>query len=383
MTFATMGDMAQTFLLRKHNADLKTRLNTLTKELSSGEASDKTAKLSGDYRTVGSIERSLTLMDSYDRNLVESRVSAESMQVKLGHLSDSLEDLAGNLIFAYSTGSDDAYEMAGSQAKDTLESTLSILNMSYGGRALFAGTAFERAAIKDIELIEQYEADGVTETDAYQYYVTKNGQDAATPMSMLDKVAAYVNDATAPVLPGAGTLGVPTNTDDLLAKVDQWFSNVGSPGFMADAYNGATEASGPVLVGENQTIALDLTAADSEFVDAVKSLVTATMLADTSTLSSDPEERGEMVKRSAELLLDAQEGVIRRSAHLGAIEQRIETIEATNAASRTTLEFARSELLEVDPYDTATEVQSVEVRLEMLYTLTARLSRLSLANFLT
>ncbi len=47
------------------------------------------------------------------------------------------------------------------------------------------------------------------------------------------------------------------------------------------------------------------------------------------------------------------------------------------------MEIARTELIGADPYDTATEMEAVQGQLETLYTVTARLSRLSLADFLT
>ena len=55
---------------------------------------------------------------------------------------------------------------------------------------------------------------------------------------------------------------------------------------------------------------------------------------------------------------------------------------ARNGAETSALEIARTDILAIDPYRTATELQSTETRLETLYTLTARLSRLSLSEYL-
>ena len=44
--------------------------------------------------------------------------------------------------------------------------------------------------------------------------------------------------------------------------------------------------------------------------------------------------------------------------------------------------MARGGMVGVDGYDTATALQETQARLETLYTLTARLSRLKLADYL-
>ena len=53
-----------------------------------------------------------------------------------------------------------------------------------------------------------------------------------------------------------------------------------------------------------------------------------------------------------------------------------------NAAEASALQIARNGLVAADPYDTATAIQAVQTQIETLYTLTARLSRLSLTDYL-
>lgn len=52
------------------------------------------------------------------------------------------------------------------------------------------------------------------------------------------------------------------------------------------------------------------------------------------------------------------------------------------SAQRTSLEIAQNELSSADPYDTVMRLEETQFRLESLYTITARLSELSLVGFL-
>ena len=53
-----------------------------------------------------------------------------------------------------------------------------------------------------------------------------------------------------------------------------------------------------------------------------------------------------------------------------------------NGAETTSLQIARNGITAVDPYETASRLEATRQQLETLYTLTARISRLSLVDFL-
>jgi flagellar hook-associated protein 3 FlgL len=46
------------------------------------------------------------------------------------------------------------------------------------------------------------------------------------------------------------------------------------------------------------------------------------------------------------------------------------------------LEIARADLVAIDPFEAATRMEAAQTQLETLYSVTARLSRLSLVDFL-
>jgi flagellar hook-associated protein 3 FlgL len=69
-------------------------------------------------------------------------------------------------------------------------------------------------------------------------------------------------------------------------------------------------------------------------------------------------------------------------AVVGDAEAAIERARIRNEAELSAAELARARILEADPFRAATDLQSVQNQLESLYTVTSRLSRLSLTSFL-
>ena len=95
MTTTTIGDLAQSYLLRRQNTDLKSRLNTLVEELSSGRTADIARHLSGSYSYLADVERNLSLLDGYNSATSEAfygcpRESSPNDASSFGARSNSL-----------------------------------------------------------------------------------------------------------------------------------------------------------------------------------------------------------------------------------------------------------------------------------------------------
>ena len=82
------------------------------------------------------------------------------------------------------------------------------------------------------------------------------------------------------------------------------------------------------------------------------------------------------------MVLTSQDALVGLGARLGVSEVRIETVQSRNQAELLSLELAQSDLVGADPYRLATELEAVQTNLEMLYSITARLSRLNLTDFI-
>ncbi|MBC7158387.1 MAG: flagellar biosynthesis protein FlgL, partial [Rhodobacteraceae bacterium] len=150
--------------------------------------------------------------------------------------------------------------------------------------------------------------------------------------------------------------------------------------FAALGYLGAaTGTAFPVAPG--RTVTLDVTAADPAVSGVLKGLVSAALLAE-GALPGDAVGQGELALAAGTALISADAGLAGLRGRVGTAEARIEAGATTIAAERTALGIRRAEMLAADDFDTATALQQVEQRLELLFTVTARLSRLNLSDFL-
>ena len=89
-----------------------------------------------------------------------------------------------------------------------------------------------------------------------------------------------------------------------------------------------------------------------------------------------------LARLSAEALLTGQEKVTNLAARLGISEGRIEAAQSRNAADLLAHEMAQADLIRSDPERLAMELEAVQTNLETVFAITARLSRLSLTDFL-
>ncbi len=70
------------------------------------------------------------------------------------------------------------------------------------------------------------------------------------------------------------------------------------------------------------------------------------------------------------------------TARLGTTEAASSMRASATMPRNLRFETARLGLISVDPYETASKLQEAQTQLETLYSITARMSRLSLVNFL-
>ncbi len=106
-------------------------------------------------------------------------------------------------------------------------------------------------------------------------------------------------------------------------------------------------------------------------------------LADDAAMPLNTDARIDLAKESGLRLLTSQDELVGIRSSLGFAESRIEQSATRISSETSSLEFARTSLLAIDKFQTATELEQVQIQLETLYTITARASRFSLVNFLS
>ena len=336
MSVQSIGDMAQSFALRRQSVELNRHMDRLTQELSSGVASDIPHHLSGNLLQLADVERDLSVLDARRDVARFATTDAEVMQASLDQVQATTGDLAANALTAGFTAGGTQIPTVTNEARGALETIIGALNSDVAGRALFAG----------------------------------NRTDAA-PMASADLLLGTLTSAL------AGASGI----NGIRARLDTFFDDPAG-GFATGVYKGGTDGLTPRDLGAGESVALDIRADDPALRDVMKQTALIAVL-DHGSLGLSRQDRSELIGTAGEMLLNGQTGLTGLRADLGFAEERIARAESRISAGLASLNIARNELISVDIPSTAVELEQVQSQLETLYTLTARSARLSLVNFLS
>lgn len=333
MVQVSYGDLAQTHLLRRQTASTKADIARLSQEVTTGLASDTARHLSGNMDGISALDASLARLGAYKTATTELSLYAEATQSGLEVIRGLAETAAAALLPAEGMANTAQVNSAALTARQGLDTMLSTLNTRLGDRSLFAGRDTSGSAVISAE----------------------------TLLATLETVVAGASTAEAAE-----------------AAVAAWFDD--PAGFAATGYLGG-QALAEIPIADGETAAPDVTANDPALRQIMTGLALGALL-DRGLFADQSEARRDLAGRAGQSLTAAQTDLTYLSARLGATEARIEDAKTRNSAESTVLGIARNDLLGVDDYDTSTRLQSAESQLELLFTLTARIARLSLAEYI-
>ncbi len=333
MTVSSIGDLARSFMLRNQTTVLKTELDRRAFESTTGRVQDTGRAVKGDFTSLNGIDGALTRLAAYRTSTSEAKTFADGMQVALESLGDMAQTLSSTLLLAASPGNQTSLATAGRDARERFDSAVATLNSRIGDRSLFAGTETRRSALAQSDVI----------------------------LDALDMAVAGLQSA-----------------DAVSAALDAWFSD--PAGFETVAYRGGPPLD-PIATAPGETVSLAATAADPGLRETLKGLAMGALV-DRGILLGNVAEQAHLARRAGETLLGSASPRTELAARLGIAQERIASAETRNAAEATSLRIVRSALVEVDGYEAASALTRAEGQLDTLYAVTARLSRLSLANYL-
>ena len=334
MSSFAIGDLARGLQLRSDQARIQSDLLRLSNELSTGQKSKIGTAVAGDFGPLVGLDADLRRLDGYDTTVTEAALLTSAAQAGLERVQTSATDLASNLILVQNSTNPNTVDALGAEAKQAFEAMISALNQTVGDKTIFAGVATDAPAL-----------------------------------------------AQADVILGALSTAVSAETTaaDVEAIVEAWFAPGGD--FETIAYLGATDARAPIRLNDDADVVFGASANDTELREVLKSVATAALLEE-GVLLGAPEERAELAGNSGQAILTAETGLIDLRSRIGRAEESIDVAKAQNQARRSALDIARSEIVTADPFTTAAELEATQFQLEALYTVTARLSQLTLTKFL-
>lgn len=334
MSLTSLGDLAQTFLLQRRNTALKADIQRLGSELSSGQTGDISEHLSGNYSRLSQIERDMRVLNGYRTTQSELTQLSSSMQSALEYVRNETKDLSQSLLVGSQGHVPASQGTLAADSRAKLETIISTLNAQTAGRSAFAGDSTDQAALADADTI----------------------------LGALSTAVAGATDAATAI-----------------AAVDNWFAD--PAGFATVAYLGSTTSRAATQISDTAHVAISTRADDPEIRDTIKAVALAALAGEAGFPLSGPEANN-VLKDAGNKLISAQEGLISTQARLGFAQEQLQDWTVRTKTEIAGLEYAKGALLSVDPYETATRLQAAQAQLEGLYSVTVRLSKLSLVNFL-
>ena len=332
MMRVSVGDASLTNILARQGADLRGQVQRAAQEVASGKHSDIGATLRGDFAPLLAIDASLSRLAAYHSTTTDAVVHTAAQQSAIAGLSQLAGGISTALLDAGNISTSAQVDTLAADARGRLASAVGLLNTQASGRAVFSGQATGTAPLGRVE----------------------------------DMLTALETAAV-----GATTAG------QVATAVTTWFND--PLGFGAFYQGGTGLSPSPIAPGEAAD--LSTTAMDPAIRDTLAGLAMAALL-DRGALAGDPSERARLAGTAGQNLLRSEDGRITLAARIGMVEAQIEVARTRNGAEETALGILRSDIGSVDPYEAATRLETVRAQLESLYLVTARVSRLSLTEYL-
>jgi flagellar hook-associated protein 3 FlgL len=332
MTRISVGDASLTNILARQGADLRGQVQRASIEVTTGRQSDIAKALRGDVGPLLAVDASLTRLDAFKTTTADAAFQASVQQTALTGMSSLASGITMTLLGARDYPTVAQVNSVAADARMRLESVIGLVNSQASGRAAFSGTA----------------------TDT-------------VPLGRADDLLTALETAA------AGS----TTAAQVATAVVNWFAD--PLGYGAFYQGGGSLSPAPIAPGE--TADLSTTALDPAIRDTLAGFAMAALL-DRGMLAGDSGERARLAQRAGQELLTTEDARIGLAARIGTVEAQIESARTRNAAEGTALGILRSDVGSVDPYEAATRLENARSQLESLYLVTARVSRLSLVDFL-
>jgi len=331
----SIGDLANNLMLRRQTAALKIESQTAASELSTGLASDTVRHLNGDISRLAGLETSQTRLAAFQTVAQDAAMTTGAMQRVLSNVSQLTQDIGNSLLSAGTLGGGGTMNATLQDADQRFTSVIASFNTRFGEGTLFAGTASDRPALATAETI----------LSALETAVTSAGAESATE----------------------------TET-----AINAWFEN--PAGYEGVAYIGG-RPKGAQLISPDDKVEIGFTALDPAIRNTLKALATAALV-HRGNIPTTPQASAELARTSGKMLIQSQSERATLAGQIGISEARIDEASTRNTSEGNALQLIKNKMLGVDSYDAATRMQNAQQQLETLYAVTARLSRLSLADFL-
>jgi len=334
MPVVSVGDMSQQFISMRNGGTIKTELARLSESLSSGLVSDVTETLDGDTTRLSGINYSLEQLDGYAQAAEETSHTLANIQNALGRLDTLRGDSSAQLLLINGESTINQIDNAARDGARTFSVMVTTLNTQVADRALLGGADVTGA-----------------------------------PLATSDVMLADLQTA----------VGGATDFATIDAAITTWFDDPAG-GFATNAYLADTGAPVEKRISDTRTIPIEARADDPAIRETLKSAAYAA-LAD-SLPGLDRDTKAAMLEQAGRGLYSAASDLVSVQSRIGTAEAEVEQSQTETNAQLSALQIARNDIVLAAPFETASQLQSVQIQLETHYSVTARLSQLSLLRYI-
>lgn len=335
MSWTSLGSLTLPFQTQRQGVQLRTEMARHSAELTAGKVQAPQRHLRGDLGALAAIESRLARINTYDSVINQNTTVLNAAQTALQRVS-SLGSLLSNQILTavFADSGPQSYASVGGSARAALDDMVSVLAVSVAGRSIFSGAAVDRGPLIPAD-------------------------------DIMSAVSAHVSGLT--------------TAEDISVALEGFFFDPGGP-FETLVYLGTGEAPRGTI-DDFQTGPLLPDAADPAIRRHLMATALGALLDDNGITLSKTETRAlalntmQMMESNGEALTGLQAGIGFGQELLDQRQQRL-------SHEKDALVNARQSLIGTDPFESASLLEETRHRLEALYAVTARVSRLSLLEYL-
>ena len=330
----TDGPLLPLLAPRDYASDTRARLDRLTEELATGRQADTGRALTSDFSTFSRVSHELRTIEARGSALDRAAIWTEVAQTSLGALDGVSKSLDEAVVTSLSAADGRSFANLAKAGDAALGDMVRILSKTDGGRAVFG-----------------------------------NGDTSGTPPYDLETLRAETR----------ALAQAATDLPSLLQSFDDYFAAGGGVEASAQSAFPADPLKFPLGGGESLEVPVD--ARDSAIRDALKQAALVAALPEAG-FDVTPTDRRTLAIELPRRAAGASGDLAGLRGGLGSVEARIGLLATRLGEDRTDLEARRTDAVGTDAFDVATRLQSEMSRLETIYAVTARRSRLNLTDFL-
>ncbi|TPW26903.1 flagellar hook-associated family protein [Pararhizobium mangrovi] len=341
MKTTTVSTLALRSALRQNLVSGQSSLADAQKEAATGRYADIGQSLGGrtsqSVSLANGVSRLNAIIDS--NSIVQTRLS--TAQSALESVSDNTQTALDGLLTVTGGSDDTQLSSVVDQVRNAFQSSLGAMNASVAGNFVFSGTQSDQPALNDRL--------GDASDEIRSAYDAAFPPDGPEPSA--DDVEDFIDKTVAPMF-----------------DETNW-----------QTWSNASDDPVQTRIGTNEVIDTSTTA-NSEGVRklAMASALSTALLGDDVPAST----RSTVVTSASATMREALSGIDSDRSTLGVVQSRVTKATSAMKDQIDTVNTQIDNLEGVDPYDAATRVNTLMNQVETSYAITARISQLSLMNYL-